>query len=183
MGAPKALLHTDDGLSWLDRAVRSLREGGCAPVAVVLGASFEQAVRLVPDGDLDVVRAERWERGMGESLRAGLQHLAGTPAPAVVVTLVDLPDVGPPVVSRVLHAWGRQGRREGALVRAVYDGRPGHPVLIGREHWDALIETLAGDVGAQSYLARVDVRRKVETVECADLATGSDVDAPPRGEP
>ncbi len=59
------------------------------------------------------------------------------------------------------------------LARATYEGRPGHPVLLGRAHWDGVIEAATGDQGARGYLAGRD---DVEPVECGDLATGLDVD-------
>jgi CTP:molybdopterin cytidylyltransferase MocA len=179
MGTQKALLGTEDE-TWLARGVRALHEGGCHSVTVVLGAAYDEAVALVPDGT-SVVRARNWEQGMGESLRAGLEHLSDLRDPSAqgaVVTLVDLPDVGPPVVSRVLTAWAGHERPAAALTRAVYAGRPGHPVVIGRDHWGPLLEVVSGDAGAQPYLTRVDVRRSVDIVECADLATGLDVDRP-----
>jgi CTP:molybdopterin cytidylyltransferase MocA len=59
-----------------------------------------------------------------------------------------------------------------SLARATYDGRPGHPVLIGKDHLGPLRGTLHGDVGARAYLDAHDVL----AVECGDLATGADVD-------
>jgi CTP:molybdopterin cytidylyltransferase MocA len=58
------------------------------------------------------------------------------------------------------------------LARAVYDGRPGHPVLLGRAHWAAVIGSATGDEGARHYLAE----RHPTSVECGDLAAGHDVD-------
>ena len=67
------------------------------------------------------------------------------------------------------------GRSTAALVRAVFDGRPGHPVYVGADHLDALLATLDGDRGAGPFLTgHPDLR----TVECGDLATGRDVDEP-----
>ncbi|MGE4364995.1 MAG: nucleotidyltransferase family protein, partial [Mycolicibacterium sp.] len=60
------------------------------------------------------------------------------------------------------------------LARAYYDGRPGHPVVIARRHWPALLDGLAGDVGAGPFLAGRD---DVVAVECADLGSGRDIDA------
>jgi CTP:molybdopterin cytidylyltransferase MocA len=184
MGTPKALLRDEGGEPWLVRAVRALSEGGCAPVVVVLGAAYDEAERLVP-AHAEVVRARNWTIGMGESLRAGLSHLTDADRhiviDALVVTLVDLPDVDAAVVRRVVQAWRRHDRPADALVRASYDGRPGHPVVLGREHWPALLASLEGDVGAQHYLTREDIRRSVENVECADLASGHDVDVPGPG--
>ncbi len=167
MGTPKALVHDDDGTSWLRRVVATLRKGGCDGVTVVLGAAVDEARPLVPSG-VDVVVAEDWSTGMGASLRAGLAALDGSQT-AVLVSLVDLTDVGADVVARVL-ATPVSG---GTLRRAAYDGRPGHPVLLGRDHWDGVAAAATGDRGARDYLAA----HAVELVECGDLATGRDVDS------
>jgi CTP:molybdopterin cytidylyltransferase MocA len=116
------------------------------------------------------VVAEDWAEGMGASLRAGLASMDDAPADAVVVTLVDLPDVGGDVVRRVVAA----GTGPHALVRAEYDGRPGHPVLLGREHWTGVAATARGDQGAREYFRA----HPPTACECGDLATGRDVDRP-----
>lgn len=167
MGRPKALLVGADGEPWLARGVRALREGGCAEVTVVLGAAAEEAAALIPPGVATVV-AEGWAEGMSASLRTGLAALDETSAEVAVVSLVDLPDVGPEVVRRVLEA----GADAGTLSRATYDGGPGHPVVIGRDHWPGVLETTRGDAGARDYLAT----HQVTIVECGDLASGHDVD-------
>ena len=166
MGTPKALVHDDDGTSWLRRSVGALVEGGCRPVQVVLGASADEARPLLEGLDVQVVLADDWAEGMGASLRAGLAAASGD---AVLVSLVDLPDVTAVVVARVLGS----GSGRGVLARAAYDGRPGHPVLIGRDHWAAVTATAVGDAGARDHLAAADVT----LVECGDLATGHDVDS------
>lgn len=168
MGTPKALVHDDDGTSWLTRAVATLRDGGCRRVTVVLGASADAARQLLAGHDVAVVVAEDWAEGMGASLRSGLAALAGTDGDAVVVTLVDLPDVSASVVRRLVTA----DVDSSTLRRASYDGAPGHPVLLGRDHWAGVAATATGDRGARDYLAA----HAVSVVECGDLATGRDVD-------
>jgi CTP:molybdopterin cytidylyltransferase MocA len=177
MGGPKALLHDRDGTSFLHRAVRRLLQAGCAPVVVVLGASADRARALLAEGGLSdppvrVVVAGDWAEGMGASLRAGLAALAPLPdeVEAALVTLVDLPDVDVPVLRRVLGTGGGAG----ALVRTTYSGRPGHPVLLGRDHWEGVAAAAHGDAGARGYLTSCGV----VACECADLATGRDVDRP-----
>lgn len=165
MGTPKALV--DD---WLVRAVRALADGGCTQVTVVLGASAETALPLLEGTGATAVVAADWEDGMSASLRAGLVAAEGTDSDAVLVTLVDLPDVGADVVRRLLEP----APGPDALRRASYDGRPGHPVLLGRDHWAGVGAETDGDRGARGYLATHDV----ELVECGDLATGRDVDTP-----
>jgi CTP:molybdopterin cytidylyltransferase MocA len=162
MGMPKALVP-----GWLPNAVGVLRGGGCARVVVVLGAHAEEARLLVPRRAAVVV-AEDWYAGMSHTLRAGLIALEVGDAPAAAVHLVDLPDVTADVVRRVLAG----GVSTASLVRATYDGRPGHPVLIGRDHWPSLVAEVEGDRGARDYLAA----RDVTLVECGDLTGGRDVD-------
>ena len=169
MGTPKALVTDPDGTSWLRRGTEVLLDGGCEAVTIVLGAAADEASELVPPGPVTTVVASDWAEGMSASLRAGLESAAVGSADAVVITLVDLPDVDAEVVRRVLAA----GSEPDALARATYAGRPGHPVVIGRAHWPGVLGSLAGDAGARTYLAS----HPVDLVECGDLATGRDVDS------
>ena len=164
MGRPKALVE-----GWLVHAVESL--AGCDAVVVVLGAAADDARPLLHPYDVTVVVNPEWEQGMGSSLDLGLGHLAHGDSSRCLVTLVDLPDVGRDVVDRLLA----QPDEPALLARAAYDGRGGHPVLLGRDHWAGVREGAQGDQGARAYLSGHDVT----PVECGDLATGTDVDTPP----
>lgn len=175
MGQPKALVHDEDGRPWLHLAIDALRDGGCDHIVVVLGAEADAAEELIAQMAVTVVRAGDWAEGMSASLSAGIEasdaYIRESPSEigAAVVTLVDLPDVDARVVDRVLT---RVGTDPSALGRAVYDGRPGHPVVIGIDHFAGVLEASAGDQGARDYLRE----RGLTQVECADLATGRDVD-------
>lgn len=166
-GGAKALARTPDGEPWIARAVSTLLRGGCDEVLVVLGASADEAAALVPPKARTVV-AERWHDGMGASLAAGIAALPE--ADTLLVSLVDLPGLPASVIERVLGA----GLERDVLARAVYDGRPGHPVLVGRDHWGGLRDSLHGDEGGRKYLGEHDATH----VECGDLFTGSDIDRP-----
>lgn len=196
-------MDTGDG-PWVLRALAALVD--CRPVTVVVGAQADEVAALLPS-HVGVVCNEQFELGMGSSLRRGLRSLAAGPdeddVDAVVVMLVDLPDVGAAVVRRIVAAADGPGAVDGprpspaagrgspgasgsgpgpgartdarsALVRAAYSGRPGHPVLLGRDHWPGVLATATGDQGARGYLAE----HPVTAVECGDLATGLDIDRP-----
>lgn len=193
-GGPKALSRTAAGEPWLERAVAVLQAGGCDRVIVVLGAEAERAVELLPR-TAEAVIAQDWAMGMSASLRAGLQAAdsdgpSGTRGQAALVTLVDLPELPAAAARRVVGDWagatpaqhGSGGRS--VLRRAAYEGRPGHPVLIGADHWGPLTATLTSsltaalaessfaDHGGQAYLDAHSVR----LVECGDLFDGQDHD-------
>ena len=164
-GGPKALLRLGDGTPWLTVATTVLLDAGCDRVVVVLGAMARLGRPLVPvDPRIDIVIADDWETGMSASLRAGLAAASGD---AALVTLVDLPGM-PAAVPRRIAA----GATRASLRQALYGGRPGHPVLIGADHWSATAATLTGDRGARGYL----VAHAAEEIECADLWHGEDRD-------
>ncbi|WP_216590884.1 nucleotidyltransferase family protein [Streptomyces brasiliscabiei] len=168
-GRPKALLP-HHGRPLVEHAIAVLRAGGCARVHVVLGAGAA-AVRARADlsGCAEVDNPD-WAEGMGSSLRAGLESLAGTGADAALVFLVDQPGIGPAAVARVLAAYGSTG----SLAAAAYDGVRGHPVLLGSDHWPGIVATATGDRGARAYLTAH--REAITLVECGDVAQPYDID-------
>ncbi|NYH41377.1 nicotine blue oxidoreductase [Micromonospora jinlongensis] len=166
-GRPKALVELD-GVPLVRRGITLLRDGGCTPVHVVLGAGADE----VPDLPGAVpVRHDGWSEGLGSSLRRGLASLPAD-VPAAVVVLVDQPLLSPVAVRRVRAAYAG-----GALVAvATYAGRPGHPVLLARQTWPLLDRYAVGDRGARDLLRdRPDL---VVEVPCDDVGAPLDVDTP-----
>jgi molybdenum cofactor cytidylyltransferase/nicotine blue oxidoreductase len=177
-GMPKALVEYEGGLL-VERAVRTAG-AVCDPVLVVLGAQAVEVWRQADLGGSAVLANKDWESGMASSLRVGLEGLRGWPGvvgraggiDAALITLVDMPGMTAEALGKV-----RSQGSPGALAVATYDGVRGHPVLLGRDHWDGVIETLTGDEGARRYLAEHDV---VE-IDCTGLADPTDLDVPPPG--
>ncbi|RBY97337.1 nucleotidyltransferase family protein [Blastococcus sp. TF02-8] len=171
---PKALVEYEGSLL-VERAVRTAR-AACDVVLVVLGAQAVDVWRAADFGGATVLANKDWETGMASSLRTGLDGLRGFPGTvdAALITLVDMPGMTPAALER-LAAHGAPD----ALAVATYDGVRGHPVLIGRQHWAGVVETLTGDEGARRYLAAHDATE----VDCTGLADPADLDVPPPGVP
>jgi molybdenum cofactor cytidylyltransferase len=130
---------------------------------VVLGARAEQ---IRPVVDARVVVCEDWAEGQAASLRTGVAALGDVDW--ALVLLGDQPFLTRQVIEGVVAA------REGVdAVRATYDGRPGHPVLLGRAVL-AAVPSLRGDTGARDLLSRFDVR----TFEAGHLCDPTDIDTP-----
>jgi molybdenum cofactor cytidylyltransferase len=174
-GGPKALARQADGTSWLLHAVQTLEQAGCCPVIIVLGAGATEAEDLVqPHEDRLVVRALDAAQGLSASLRTGLHRADALPADivAVMIVPVDVPDLNVQTVLRLLSPRSDTTLASDSLRQATFEGRPGHPVFIGRQHWPALEQSLQGDVGARPYL----IEHRALPVECGDLSSGLDVD-------
>lgn len=170
MGGPKAVLVDESGERWVDRAVRTLHEGGCAPVIVVLGA----AVVDVPGATVAI--ATDWAEGMGASLRAGLAAVAqhAPRATAAVIALVDQPDLASEAVRRV-GAAAATASDAGVAAMAVYAGHRGHPVALSRSIWSEVAALAQDDRGARDWLATHPER--VIEVDCTGLGSDRDVDS------
>jgi nicotine blue oxidoreductase len=147
-------------------------------VHIVLGAAAESVRERADLSGCAVTVNPDWAEGMGSSLRAGLESLAGTGpgtatgARAVVVALVDQPGIGAAAVARVVAAY----RSPASLASAAYDGKRGHPVLLGAEHWRGVAANAVGDQGARAYLQQHE--SEIRLVECGDVADPADIDTP-----
>ena len=148
-------------------AVAAATMSGLRPVVVVVGCQAAD-VAAAAGALAEIVENPDWESGMSTSLRAGLAAvIADTTVTAVAVALADQPRIGAEAYRRLAAA-----HREGAeLAVATYGGKRGHPVLIGRSHFEEAMR-MTGDEGARSLLAAHDV---VE-VPCDGTGDAADVD-------
>jgi CTP:molybdopterin cytidylyltransferase MocA len=176
-GRPKALLPYGDR-PLVEHAVSVLQAGGCGPVHVVLGAAAAEVRERADLTGCVVVENPHWAEGMGSSLRAGLASLAAVdPAPsATVIGLVDQPGVTGAAVARVVAAAREGDDLVSSLVSAMYDGRRGHPVLIGASRWAGVACSAGEDRGARTYLR--EHAEQTVLVECGDISDHADIDTP-----
>lgn len=170
LGRPKALVEFG-GRLLVERGVALLRDAGCAPVHVVLGAASDQVVATAALDGATIVHNPAWSSGMGSSLRAGLASLPPQ-VDAVVVALVDQPLVTSEAVRRLLRAYV-----DGATVAvATYADQPRNPVLLARHTWADVAALAEGDMGARPFLRAHP--HLVTRVPCDDVGSPDDVDTP-----
>ncbi len=149
-------------LEWAVRAQCDVAE--LERVMVVLGSSASAVRDGVRFGRAETVVCDEWESGQASSLRRGVSELSGSgDLSKVIVTLGDAPLVTPQVIGLFVEQPPR--------ARAVYRGRPGHPVVLGPEEITALT-SLAGDEGARGLL------RGGPELEVGHLCSGRDIDTP-----
>jgi molybdenum cofactor cytidylyltransferase len=161
-GESSKLLADLDGRPLLEHAIAAQ----CAVpelrrVVVVLGSRAQEIIDAVQFGRAEHVICREWAQGQSASLRCGIRALGD--AEKVIVTLGDSPRVTPAVIARFLD--------EPPGTRAVYNGDPGHPVVLGPKQLEASLRA-TGDQGAR------DMLRGGSRIECSDLSSGRDVDTP-----
>lgn len=150
-------------------AVAAARASGLRPVVVVVGCQAAEVAAAAGVGIEVLIENPNWEEGMSTSLRAGLAAiLADRSITAVSVALADQPRIGAEAHRRLADAH-QQGGAE--LAVATYEGKRGHPVLIGRTLFAEAMR-MTGDQGARTLLAAYPV---VE-VPCDGTGEATDVD-------
>ena len=170
IGVPEALLRQGE-TPLVDRAVATVRDAGCSPVVVVLGAAADRVRQEADLSGVMVVVNSAWGTGLGSSLRAGLTVLSSSAVEAVVVMPVDMPGVTPEAVRRVAAL-----PYPDALVCATYEGLRGYPMLFGRRHWPGIATLANADVGARPYL--LAHKDEIVDISCDTVADGSRIDSP-----
>lgn len=155
----------------MDRAIDTVREAGCGPVVVVLGAVAGQVRETAELSGATIVVNGAWATGLGSSLRAGLKVLTSNTIEAVAVMPVDMPGVTPQAVRRVAALPYPE-----ALVCATYGGLRGYPMLFGRRHWAGIATLANADVGARPYL--LAHKDEIVDIACDSVADGRRVDSP-----
>ena len=174
MGRPKALLPLR-GATLLEHAVRALAGGGCRPVVVVTGPDTDDVARRIGDEarrlGARVAVNPAADSEQVDSLRIGLASLEEA-ATAAVVLPVDVPGADADAVRLVVDAFRERGA---PVVRAVHEGRHGHPVLFARPLF-AAFSTGTLPEGARTVIhAHAD---RVEEVEAGGAGVLHDVDTP-----
>ena len=133
MGTPKALLTAPDGRSFVARVVSTLAAAGVTEIVVVTGVEHEAIVSMVelerPPIAPRFVRNPDPSRGQLSSLWVGLDAVEAAETGGILTTLVDVPMILPGTVAAVVARWMDT---RAPIVRPIFEGRRGHPVIFDR---------------------------------------------------
>ena len=170
MGTPKGLLSAGDG-TFVSRILHTLRDAGIPEtVIVVRPGDAAIAAEIEAAGYGRPVTNPNPERGQLSSLIAGLDAIDRAGVDAVLVTLVDVPLLRAGTVAGLCE---RAATSRAPIVRAVYRGRHGHPVIFTREVFGPLRQADPA-IGAKAVVRAFPV----EDVEIDDPGIAEDVDTP-----
>ena len=170
LGRPKQLLELD-AKPLLQHVLESVCAADLDEVVVVLGhAAAEIEARLSLPGRARVVINPKYAEGQSTSLRVGLGAL-GPDVEAAVIVLGDQPGVSSELVRRVVREWRTSGV---PVLRPLFRGAPGHPVVAGRAAWNAFMGA-SGDEGARGVMADIEVAEVELGIDpLADIDTWDD---------
>jgi molybdenum cofactor cytidylyltransferase len=170
LGQPKQLL-TFRGETLVRRTVRAAGEAGCAPILVVVGdtreeievsldiresrissSALQEGEDRSANGQEEVTRPTLvengdWRRGIGTSIRRGLEQLPKG-VEAVVLLTCDQPFLDAAIVRQLIAAHDETGK---PIVASIYAKTLGVPALFDRSCFAALL-ALPDAAGAKAFI-------------------------------
>jgi molybdenum cofactor cytidylyltransferase len=177
MGRDKALLPcppAGSGETLLSAAIQSL-----APfsdlVIVVAGNNEPNVAPVVYANGSFLVRNPAPERGQFSSLQVGLQDVLNRGRDAAMVTLVDRPPVAQVTLGTLRAAFEAAVSQGKWAVVPEYEGKHGHPILLGRELIEAFLKAPATSTAREIEHRHQD---RIQYVPVQDARVCTNVDTP-----
>jgi molybdenum cofactor cytidylyltransferase len=167
LGEPKQLLFYQ-GQTLIRRAAAAALNAGCAPVVVVVGSERKKIAHSLRGLGIMILPNESWQRGIGTSIRIGVEALADRDA--LVILVCDQPYVGAAVIRQLI---ARHEETRKPMVASAYAGMLGVPALFVRDCFAQLL-SLGDEQGAKALL----IRRPNDVAQVDFPAGAVDLDTP-----
>ncbi|WP_409300019.1 NTP transferase domain-containing protein [Peribacillus sp. SCS-155] len=141
-------------------------------ITLVGNKHTESMKDYIQDYNISYIKNEESENGMSSSLKKGISALPSD-IQAVFLFLGDQPFIPKEVVIKMYSIYQDHYENGIRIVRALYEGQAGHPVLFDRELFPLLIN-IEGDQGARDIIRLFS--SKVETVDFPKRMWNMDID-------
>jgi molybdenum cofactor cytidylyltransferase len=182
LGRPKQLLTFHEE-TLVSRAVRAAAEAGCKPILAIVGDTGDAIKQSLAIRDSRIASASRqegmvrptvienadWQRGIGTSIRRGLEQLPKD-VEAAVLLACDQPFLDAAIVRQLIRAQEQTGK---PIVASSYANTLGVPALFDRSCFDALL-ALPDATGAKAFI----LSRRSEVASIPFARGEIDIDTP-----
>lgn len=138
LGRSKQLVKVNDVPLLLKTTMAAL-EALYSHVVVVLGAKAEEHKKLIAHLPIEIIIHTEWEKGMGSSLKTGLQHILKLKPKslAIVVLVCDQPLLTSSHLTALRGAYRKTGK---PIVASLYKETLGVPALFDQSLFPELLE-------------------------------------------
>ena len=151
LGKPKQLIELQ-GKTLLRHVVDAVTEVHCSPTVVVIGIHQAELRNELHATEVVVLENKNWRRGIGTSIRAGVQYLLDNKAnvDGVILLVCDQPFVNANTIRKLVRL--RESTQK-SIVASSYAGTLGVPALFDRSLFPELL-SLGDEAGAKSVILK-----------------------------
>jgi len=171
LGQSKQLVEID-GVPLLLMSTKAALDANYSNVVVVLGALSDVHKKAIDHLPVEIITHPDWEKGMGSSLKAGLQHIitSGRETNAVVVMVCDQPMIRASHLKYLRETYLTTSQK---IVASRYGNITGVPALFDHSLFPELLKI------KDAQGARFIIEHHAHTVATIDWPDGSiDIDTP-----
>ena len=182
MGRDKALLPwpklndiraTRPQSTLLSASINALADH-CELVLVVAGANADNLRPIVYGCGSDLVVNPAPERGQFSSLQVGLHEVLNRGRDRAMIALVDRPPSQPDTLAALVQAFRARPHEIWAVI-PEYQGKHGHPILIGREMIEAFLRAPANSSAREIQHAH---QQRIVYIKTSDAFVNANLDTP-----
>lgn len=148
------LLAKLNGETLIHRVTSSALQSQCAQVTLVTGYRHADIAAAVADLPIGNVINPAYQNGMAGSIVVGVDATDLSKASGILIMLGDMPAITSVMINRLIDVFVEH--RGQAIIRAVYAGKRGNPVILPKVMRDDLMQ-LRGDVGARALIEKADL--------------------------
>lgn len=168
-GSPKLLHPLPSGKSIIKASIDALKESGCRFV-VAIREDDSMLSNQLNAMNVALIKVSNAEKGLSSVIAEATSALSSKQEDWIGICLADMPYIQPQTLTNLTSY-----TTPNAIIRPYYQGKPGHPVLFGRDYFVELTE-LAGDDGAKSVIKQFsDALRRIDIEDSMVLY---DIDKP-----
>ncbi len=150
MGQSKQLLPIE-GEPLLLRTVKTALASSIKNVIVVLGSEEEKHRSIIQQLPVHIIHNTAWSKGMGNSLKAGLNHLLTIQpeAQAVIISVCDQPLLTSEHLNNLIRSYQQEQK---PIVASLYSGFAGVPALFNKSLFPELL-SISNEQGAKKLIS------------------------------
>ena len=134
----------------LQNAIDEAINSKATEIVLVQGANHEENKFQLTGNNTYIVLNENWDKGIGSSIKCGLQHILQKQADlnAVIISVCDQPYLTSEVFDHLISAFTNSNKK---IIASTYNDLLGVPVLYDQSLFDELLK-IPDEHGAKKYI-------------------------------
>ena len=138
MGQSKQLLPVN-GTTLLKKTTKTCLEANTGKVIAVLGARESEHRKEIEKLPVDIIFNADWQKGMGSSIKEGIQYLASQSSisEGVIISVCDQPNLSS---AHLIQLTKEFRNRNQFIVASAYSNVRGVPALFGHQYFKELMQ-------------------------------------------
>jgi molybdenum cofactor cytidylyltransferase len=151
-----------EGKTMLQNTIDEAINSKTSDIVLVLGANHKENIFEFSGNNAYVVLNKNWKKGIGSSIKCGLQHLIQKQAKlnAVIISVCDQPYLTSEVFDRLISAYANSNKK---IIASTYNELLGVPVLYDQSLFDDLLN-IPDEHGAKKYVVEQAGKDILDTI-------------------